>query len=52
MLFGWALVAAMHSQGITTLVFPVSQLVVLAAAPAHLGTQSVIPPMPPPHLPF
>ena len=32
MLFGWAIVAALHSQGITQLVFPVTQLVIVAAA--------------------
>ena len=42
MLFGWALVAAMHSQGITTLVFPVSQLVVLAAAAGLAGVVAAI----------
>ena len=33
MLFGWAIVAAMHSQGITQLVFPVAQL----ARPGRAG---------------
>jgi putative ABC transport system permease protein len=42
MLFGWALVAAMHSQGITALVFPVSQLLVLAAAAGLAGVVAAI----------
>ena len=44
MLFGWAIVAAMHSQGITQLVFPVAQLVVLAVLAGLAGIVAAIVP--------
>jgi len=36
-LFGWAIVAALHSQGVTQLVFPVTQLITLAALAGVAG---------------
>ena len=44
MLFGWAIVAAMHSQGITQLVFPVAQLAVLAVLAGLAGIVAAIAP--------
>ena len=44
MLFGWAIVAAMHSQGITHLVFPVGELVVLAVLAGLAGIVAAISP--------
>jgi putative ABC transport system permease protein len=43
-LFGWAIVAALHSQGITHLVFPVVQLLVLAALAGLAGIAAAIAP--------
>ena len=42
MLLGWAIVAAMHSQGVTSLVFPVPQLLVLTAAAGLAGVVAAI----------
>ncbi|TVY99070.1 FtsX-like permease family protein [Trebonia kvetii] len=36
-LFGWAIVAALHSQGVTRLVFPVTQLITLAVLAGVAG---------------
>ena len=36
-LFGWAIVAALHSQGVTQLVFPVTQLITLAVLAGVAG---------------
>ncbi len=44
MLFGVAIVAAMHSQGITHLVFPIAQLLILAAAAGLAGIVAAIAP--------
>jgi putative ABC transport system permease protein len=43
-LFGWAIVAAMHSQGVTHLVFPVAQLVLLAVLAGLAGVVAAISP--------
>jgi putative ABC transport system permease protein len=43
-LFGWAIVAAMHSQGVTHLVIPIAELIVLAAAAGAAGIVAAIPP--------
>jgi putative ABC transport system permease protein len=43
-LFGWAIVAALHSQGITRLVFPVTQLLVLAVLAGLAGIVAGIAP--------
>jgi putative ABC transport system permease protein len=43
-LFGWAIVAALHSQGITHQVFPVVQLLVLAALAGLAGIVAAIAP--------
>jgi putative ABC transport system permease protein len=45
MLFGWAIVAALHSQGITHLVFPVEQLLVLAVLAGLAGIVAAIAPI-------
>jgi energy-coupling factor transporter ATP-binding protein EcfA2 len=42
--FGWAVVASMRSQGITNLVFPVPQLVVIAIIAALAGVAAAIAP--------
>jgi putative ABC transport system permease protein len=44
MIFGWAIVAALHSQGITHLVFPIAQLLVLAALAGLAGIAAAIAP--------
>jgi putative ABC transport system permease protein len=44
MLFGWAIVAALHSLGITRLVFPVPQLLVLAVLAGLAGIVAAIAP--------
>jgi putative ABC transport system permease protein len=44
MLFGWAIVAAMHSQGVTHLVFPVAELVALAVLAGLAGIVAAISP--------
>lgn len=44
MLFGWAIVAALHSQGVTQLVFPVEQLLVLAVLAGIAGIVAAIAP--------
>ncbi len=44
MLFGWAIVAAMHNQGITRLVFPVQQLLVIAVLAGLAGIVAAIAP--------
>jgi putative ABC transport system permease protein len=44
LLFGWAIVVALHSQGITRLVFPVVQLLVLAVMAALAGIVAAIAP--------
>jgi putative ABC transport system permease protein len=43
-LFGWAIVVALHPQGITHLVFPVVQLLVLAALAGLAGIVAAIAP--------
>ena len=43
-LLGWAIVAAMRSQGVTTLVFPVPQLLIVAALAALAGLAAAISP--------
>jgi putative ABC transport system permease protein len=43
-LFGWAIVAAMHSQGVTNLVFPVMQLLVVAVLAGLAGVVAAIAP--------
>jgi putative ABC transport system permease protein len=43
-LFGWAIVAAMHSQGVTNLVFPVAQLLVVAILAGLAGVVAAIAP--------
>ena len=43
-LFGWAIVAAMHSQGTTHLVIPVTQLLILAALAGIAGVAAAIRP--------
>ena len=43
-LFGWAIVAALHSPGITHLVFPVAQLLVLAALAGLAGIAAALAP--------
>ena len=44
MLFGWAIVAALHSQGVTQLVFPVAQLVGMAVLAGLAGIVAAIAP--------
>jgi putative ABC transport system permease protein len=44
MLFGWAIVAAMHAQGVTHLVFPVLPLLVLTVAAGLAGLVAAIAP--------
>ncbi len=44
MLFGWAIVTASHSSGITHLVFPVTQLLILAALAGLAGIVAAIAP--------
>jgi putative ABC transport system permease protein len=44
MLLGWAIVAAMHTQGVTHLVFPVLELVVLALLAGLAGIVAAIAP--------
>ena len=44
MLFGWAIVAALHSQGITHLVFPVTQLLIVAVLAGLAGIVAAIAP--------
>jgi len=44
MLFGWAIVAAMHDQGITRLTFPVPQLLIMAVLAALAGALAAIAP--------
>lgn len=44
MLFGWAIVTAMHSQGVTHLVFPVTQLLVVAVLAGLAGIVAAIAP--------
>jgi putative ABC transport system permease protein len=43
-LFGWAIVAAMHSQGVTHLVFPVPQLLVVTVLAGLAGVVAAIAP--------
>jgi putative ABC transport system permease protein len=43
-LFGWAIVASLHSQGITHLVFPVGQLLAVAALAGLAGIVAAIAP--------
>jgi putative ABC transport system permease protein len=43
-LFGWALVASMRSQGVTNLVFPVTQLIVIAIIAGLAGVAAAIAP--------
>jgi putative ABC transport system permease protein len=43
-LFGWAIVAAMHSSGVTQLVFPVSQMLIVAVVAALAGVLAAIAP--------
>ena len=43
-LFGWAIVAAMHSEGATRLVFPVPQLLVVTLLAGLAGTGAAIAP--------
>jgi putative ABC transport system permease protein len=43
-LFGWAIVASMHSQGVTSLVFPVPQLLVVTALAGLAGVVAAIAP--------
>ena len=43
-LFGWAIVASLHSQGVTQLVFPITQLLVLAAVAGLAGVVAAIAP--------
>jgi putative ABC transport system permease protein len=43
-LFGWAIVAALHSQGVTQLVFPVTQLITLAALAGVAGIVAALAP--------
>ena len=42
MLLGWAIVAAMHNQGITHLAFPVQQLLVIAVLAVLAGFVAAI----------
>ena len=42
--FGWAVVAAMHSTGVTELVFPVTQLLVVAVLAGLAGVVAAIAP--------
>jgi putative ABC transport system permease protein len=42
--FGWAMVTAMHSQGITQLSFPVTQLFAVAVLAALAGIVAAIAP--------
>lgn len=44
MLLGWAIVAAMHNQGITHLAFPVQQLLVIAVLAVLAGFVAAIAP--------
>ena len=44
MLFGWAIVAAMHNQGFTELVFPVQQLLIIAVLAGLAGVVASIAP--------
>ena len=44
MLFGWAIVAAMHSQGITHLTFPVPQLLIMTVLAGLAGVVAAIAP--------
>ncbi len=44
MLFGWAIVAALHSQGITHLAFPVPQLLLVAVLAGLAGIAAAIAP--------
>ena len=44
MLFGWAIVAALHSQGITQLVVPGPQLVVVAVLAGLAGLLAALAP--------
>jgi putative ABC transport system permease protein len=43
-LFGWAIVAALHSQGVSRLVFPVTQLVMLAVLAGIAGLVAALAP--------
>jgi putative ABC transport system permease protein len=43
-LFGWAIVAVLHSQGVTRLVFPVTQLVMLAVLAGVAGLVAALAP--------
>jgi len=43
-IFGWAIVAAMHSQGVTRLVFPVQQLLIVTVLAALAGLLASIAP--------
>jgi len=43
-LFGWAIVAALHSQGVTQLVFPVTQLIMLAVLAGVAGLVAALAP--------
>jgi putative ABC transport system permease protein len=43
-LFGWAVVAALHSSGVTELVFPVTQLLVVAVLAGLAGVVAAIAP--------
>jgi putative ABC transport system permease protein len=43
-LFGWALVASMRSQGVTNLVFPVTQLIVIAVIAGVAGVLAALAP--------
>jgi putative ABC transport system permease protein len=43
-IFGWAIVTAMHSEGVTELVFPASQLLIVTAAAALAGLIAALSP--------
>jgi putative ABC transport system permease protein len=44
LVFGWAIVASMRSQGVTSLVFPVTQLVVITVIAGLAGVVAAIAP--------
>jgi putative ABC transport system permease protein len=44
MIFGWAIVAVLHSRGVTKLVFPAGQLLAMAALAGLAGIVAAIAP--------
>ena len=44
MVFGWAIVAALHARGVTDLVFPVGQLLIMAVLAGLAGAVAAIAP--------